>query len=408
MFTDKLLRHQEALRNGVALPMPPISTKNAKTLDQVLDDHISVVTKALEKAKEGQKSSEDKLAELSGEITDLAQKMDSRGVHGRSESQAESAGNRFLREKATDVAQLAGQRGEIALSMRAAVTSGAASGGALAPEAEDGVVILPRRKLMVRDLLPVIRITAGSVEYPKQTTRTNNAAPVAEGDLKPESQLAWALQTAQVRTIAHYVMASRQILEDAPQLAGLINEDLLFGLRDVEDLQLVMGDGLGQNLTGMYPAATAYSAPYALTAPNKMDRIGSALLQLALADYNADGIIMHPSDWLRIKLLKDAAGGYLTADPISGKSSNGDMTERPMLWGVPVIPTKSMAVGKFLVGEFRAAVTLYDRWEVRIEASTQDRDNFIRNLCTILGEERVALAIKQAGALVRGDFSADA
>ena len=40
----------------------------------------------------------------------------------------------------------------------------------------------------------------------------------------------------------------------------------------------------------------------------------------------------------------------------------------------------------------------------RVEVSTEDAGNFRKNLVTILGEERIALGIKQAEELVTGDL----
>lgn len=404
MFIEKHLKYRAAMRAAAALPMPiNLRVKNAKTMEEVLDEHIATVTRALEKVKAGEKSTDDRLTELRSEITDLSQRMAQgrRGFGG--DPVIDTAGARLMREKATDITALASERGRVGMEMRA-VTSGSTSAGTLVDPDRQDVVLIPRRPLMVRDLLPVVGTSSGSIEYPKQTARNLNAAAVAEGALKPESDLAWTLATVPVRTIAHWVPASRQILEDAPQLQGLIEEDLLFGLKDVEDMQLLLGDGTGQNLTGLYPAAQPYVAPIVIANPTMIDQLGLAMLQLALADFNADGIVLHPSDWLKIKMTKDADGGYLAVDPITGKAGK-DGTDRPMLWGVPVIPTKAISQGKFLVGDFRTAATLYDRWAVRIEVSTEDRDNFVRNMVTILAEERLALAIKQAGALVKGSFS---
>lgn len=104
---------------------------------------------------------------------------------------------------------------------------------------------------------------------------------------------------------------------------------------------------------------------------------------------------MHPSDWTRITLTKDGNGQYIFGNP------GTPVAQR--LWGVPVVTTTAMSVDKFLVGNFRAAATLYDRWSARVETGYVN-DDFTKNLVTILAEERLAQAIKQPGALVYGDF----
>jgi HK97 family phage major capsid protein len=120
-----------------------------------------------------------------------------------------------------------------------------------------------------------------------------------------------------------------------------------------------------------------------------------AILQSSLAEHPATGIVMHPSDWTRITLLKDADGNYVMGPP-------GSAIEQ-RLWSVPVVTTTAIAQDTFLLGNFRAAATLYDRWTARVEVGTVN-DDFVRNLLTVLAEERVALAAKDTTALVRGDF----
>jgi HK97 family phage major capsid protein len=63
-----------------------------------------------------------------------------------------------------------------------------------------------------------------------------------------------------------------------------------------------------------------------------------------------------------------------------------------------------MTIDKFLVGNFQAAATLYDRWAPRVEVSTEHADFFVRNLVAVLAEERIGTAVKQAKALTYGDF----
>jgi HK97 family phage major capsid protein len=78
----------------------------------------------------------------------------------------------------------------------------------------------------------------------------------------------------------------------------------------------------------------------------------------------------------------------------------------PMLWGRPVVESDAMPEDQFLVGAFRLAATLFDREQATIAISTEDRDNFIKNMVTILCEERLALAVARPAAFVHGGFPA--
>jgi HK97 family phage major capsid protein len=281
----------------------------------------------------------------------------------------------------------------------ALTTDADGSAGDLIVPYRDNIVVAPKRRLVVRDLLTVIPITSNAVQYPKMTGYTNSADTVSEtaGTTKPQSEMKFDLITSNVTTIAHWVYAMRQILDDAPQLAGLIDSELRYGLAVVEDDQLLNGGGTGTDLNGIYTQATAMAAnPMVVATPTKLDVIAAAILQQNLTDLPADGIVVHPADWTSMQMIKDTAGAYILGNPTEAA--------QPQLWGLPVVTTTAMTADKFLVGNFQSA-TLYDRMEARVEVSTEDGDNFRQNKVTILAEERIALAVKQTLGFTKGDFS---
>lgn len=256
------------------------------------------------------------------------------------------------------------------------------------------------RRMTIRDLLMQGNTNSGSIQYPKETGFTNSAATVTEtaGTAKPQSEIKFDIVTATVTTIAHWVLATRQILDDAPMLRSYIDGRLRYGLRYAEELQLLNGDGTGTNLNGVYTQATAMSAnPGVVTFPNKFDVIRFAMLQASLAELPPSGIVLHPTDWATMELTKDENGRYIIGDPAGAA--------QPRLWGLPVVATQAMTVDKFLVGGFSTAAQIFDRQDARVEISTEDSDNFRKNLVTILAEERLALAVYRPEAFIKGDFS---
>jgi HK97 family phage major capsid protein len=123
--------------------------------------------------------------------------------------------------------------------------------------------------------------------------------------------------------------------------------------------------------------------------------IALAALQAALADYEADGVIVHPADWLEMRLLKDSTGKYIFGPP--------GVVVAPRVFGLPLVPTPATTARKFLAGQYQVAGTIYDRWKARVEVG-YERTDFIDNTVTILGEERLAFGVKRPGALIYGDF----
>lgn len=338
--------------------------------------------------------------ELKSRLDETDQRMEARRYGGN--SLPPSAGRQLIEsEEFKNLSSNIGSGRRVGVEVKATITSATSladgSAGDLIVPQRDMVYTGPKRRMTVRNLIPSIRVTSGSVEYAKQTGFTNSADTVAEGATKPQSELQYDLVNVPIRTIAHWVIASRQVLDDAPQLMGLIDTELLYGLDYVEEDQLLNGGGTGTDLNGIVTQATAFAAGSLVVAtPNKIDVIGAALLQNALADEPATGIVIHPADWTSMRLIKDGDGKYLLGDP-------GAEIE-PRLFGLPVVATQAMTAGNFLVGNFNAA-TIYDRWDKRVEVSTEDSDNFRKNLVTILAEERLGMAVKNAAAFTDGTFS---
>ncbi len=361
---------------------------------------MNMLTKEFTDAVEQRLEKSDMTAqEAIARLNELEQKMAimGRGGSGWADEQRGSWGHSFIDTKAADLAALATERGCVSMAMKATITSATDSAGSLIVPARDMAVGMPRRRLAIRDLLNVVRVTSGSVEYAKQVSRPSAAAPVAEGVLKAESSMTLELVTAPIRTIAHWIPASRQVLDDAPQLQGIIDEEMLYGLAIKEEQQLLFGDGTGQNLEGMVPQATEFDPVLLFAEPTFIDVIAAAIHQAALSEVPVTGIVVHPTDWWKMRTTKDADGRYILGDPAANVPPN--------LFGIPVVPTQAMTVDNFLVGGF-GAQTLYDRWDARVEISTEDSDNFRKNLVTVLAEERIGFAAKQPQALITGDFTA--
>jgi HK97 family phage major capsid protein len=340
-----------------------------------------------------------KMGTLQEHFRNLEQRLLEGHVGGQ--KRAKSVGEQFVEsEKVKDFLGQARPRGRVDMEVKATLTSlttGAGGvGDAIAPSRLPGVLPLPQRRMTVRDLLSQGQIDGNTLEYVKETGFTNNAAPVAEGALKPSSDIQFDLVSTSAKVIAHWMKASRQVLDDVAQLRSMIDERLLYGLAYVEENQLLNGDGTGQNLLGLIPQATAYAAPITLTSPTSIDMMRLAMLQAALAEYPATGHVMNPVDWAWIETLKDTQGRYIIGNP------QGSIT--PTLWGLPVVTTQAIAVDKFLTGAFRLGAQVFDRWVARVEVATENENDFVMNVLTVLAEERIALAVYRPQSLVFGDF----
>ena len=340
-----------------------------------------------------------KMNELAAQVQELEQKAARRGDDKPQE--IKSLGQQFVDDKFEGI-KSAGGRGRFSMEVKAtinsATTSAAGSAGALVePTRLAGIIAPPDQKLTIRDLLLQGQMDGNALQYVRETGFTNNAATVAELAKKPESDIKFDMVDTSAKVIAHYMKASRQILDDASQLRSYIDGRLRYGLKLVEERQLLNGDGTGQNLHGIIPQASVYAVPTgaATTLATGLDTFRFAMLQAVLAEYPASGFVLNPVDWANIETLKDTSGKYLIGNPQG--------TATPTVWGLPVVQTQAIAQGKFLTGAFNLGAQIFDRWQSRVEIATENEDDFVKNLVTILCEERLALAVYRPESFIYGD-----
>lgn len=287
-----------------------------------------------------------------------------------------------------------GQRAAVPVDIRAALTSF----GVQPSNPATRIIELSTPRLNIRDLIAPGQTGSNAIFYIRETGYTNASAAVAENTVKPYSELTFEEVTQSVKTIAHMFKASKQILDDLPQMISFINGRLMTGLKTIEDAQLLFGSGVGANLHGIFTQATAYAAPIAVAGATNIDTLRLAMLQAELADLPATGHVLHRSDWAKIQLTKDAESRYLFADPMG-------MT-MPMMWGLPVAEVNHAAMlGKFLTGSFSQAAQIYDREDANVIISTENADDFERNMITMRCEERLALAVYRPQAFIKGTFA---
>lgn len=268
-----------------------------------------------------------------------------------------------------------------------------------------GEIVRPQdTALTMRDLVPVGRSERDVIKYVRQTGRATNAAAVAAGGTKPESNLVLTDAEASMIKLAHYIVVTEEQLSDIDGLQSLIDAELGYGIRKVEDAEILNGAGTTGHLNGLITQATAYApATYGSTVASaqRLDHVRGMIAQLQVADYAPDGIVLHPMDWFLIETTKTSEGAYIFANP------QGVAT--PNLWGLKVAVTTQITPDTALVGAFNIGAMLYDgqlQGEYGIVMRTgQPNDFFVTNRYAVLAEERVALAVKRPGAFVKGDLT---
>lgn len=295
------------------------------------------------------------------------------------------------------VIKLQGERADIT-SGNTSVGAGRSAGTSLVPgHRVPGIVTPYTRELRLRDVIGSARTTSNSVEWAREESFTNNARPVTEGTTKPQSELTFNLHTTPVRTIAHTFKISRQMLDDAPALAAYVGRRGTYGLQREEENQILFGNGTGQNLNGIVPQATAFAPAWNATAESDFDRINEAISQAEDSDIPVNAIVLNKRDWRKMLGIKDGDERYISAQSPFGLQDS-------RLWNLPVVATNAMPAGEFLVGAFQDGATIFDRLDVEVLLSTEDGDNFTKNMATVRIESRLALAVFRPDAFIAGDL----
>lgn len=315
---------------------------------------------------------------------------------------------------------------------RKALVTGASdtSGGAFVQTDVTGLYeALGRPALTIRDLISVRQTQSDTVEFVRQTTQPTAAAMVPEatsaaaptvstelsgspvdaatssvvlnpgGGYKPEGSIAFEKVTATVKTLAEWIPATKRGISDASQLRGLIDDELLADLAEVEEDQILNGDGSGENLTGILETANIQTQSWSATVSGLDPRLETTLKAKTkvrtVGRSIATGYVLNPADWEQIQLAR------LAKNP-ANEATAGSV---PTLHGLPVVESETIESGVGLVGDFRKAV-LWDREQASISITDSHADFFIRNLVAILAEERVAFGVTRPKAFVEIDLTA--
>ncbi len=244
----------------------------------------------------------------------------------------------------------------------------------------------------VADLMLQGTTDRGIFEYYEETTFTNTAATVAEGGTKPEMTLAWTLRTETVRKIAETIPATKESLDDVTWLESQLRGRLAFAVKRTEEAQLLTGDGLGTNLTGLINRSGIQTqAKGADTTPDAIYKAMQKIRGSAGSGFaEPTGIVVHPADWTEVKLLKDTTGNYLY---------DGPADEGPdRIWGLTVRQTTAITEGTALVGAFRPHAEVVRREGLTIMVSTEHSTFAVENKVLFIAEERLGLAVYRPSA----------
>ena len=273
-------------------------------------------------------------------------------------------------------------------------------------ERESGITRIVRRNPFILDLVNVGSITSNLWEWVQQANAEGAPGMTAEGAAKAQIDFELVLASAAVRKVTAYIKVSKEMLDDIPLMESEINQELAERINLTIDAQLLSGDGTGQNLTGILANAVAFTPGSFATgsvneviSPINADVLRVAINQISVSLFQANYIVMHPSDVTAMDLAKSIDGHYVL--PPFSTSAN------TIVKGIPVIANTGVTEGDYLVGDFSKAGVRF-REGLTFDVGYEN-DDFTKNFVTILAEARLVQRVKSNHypAFVKGDFAVD-
>lgn len=285
---------------------------------------------------------------------------------------------------------------------RALIDSGEPGGGAFLPQAPQPIAPHVRQmRLFLRDVINVQATNLPTIPYIREVNPAAleySASAVAEGSAKPEVELDWELDDAQVRKIAAWVPVTTEIIDDAPTLQGYIDSRLAYMLAIREEFEILNGSGVAPHLKGILQYSDLQLQSFTT---DKITTLGNAIAKVEMVDGEADGVAMYPLDYWSMVTLRSSS--QFDFPNTNGTAPVG--TPFGTVWGLPVVRSRAIAPNKAIVGSWRLGATLFDRQQTVIRIGNQHSDYFVLNKVVVLAEERVALAVHRPDFFVYATLS---
>jgi HK97 family phage major capsid protein len=378
----------DELKTAVENGMKGLEAK-LQTAIEKYEGQVRESGKASDEAKAEVKALSEKFEKSLNDITQKLEKVD-----GGDSEPVRSLGKQFVSSDEFK-ALASGQKDKVRVEVKNTVVSDSTT---VFAQQNPGVIAGDFLPLTIRQILTSVPVSSNSVESLRENTWTNSAAEVSQGAAKPESDLTFENYDVSIRTVAHWIKVSKQLLADAPAIAAYIDSRLRDGLAQRIDQQLLIGNGTSPNLSGLTDSGN-YTAYTATSDDNLVDAINRAKYTLWALGYVPDTVIVNPADWGAMERTREGAGTgtYLYGAPGMAAGVNP--------FGVRVVLSSHMPAGSFWIGAIRRAAVLYNREGVAVEMGYVN-DDFTKNLITIRAEERLGLGVEVPSATLYGAFTA--
>lgn len=237
----------------------------------------------------------------------------------------------------------------------------------------------------VADYFTNATIAGNAITYFMQGAYEGTPAVTAEGAKKPQNSTSFEGITLPLSKIAAYIKETDEILYDEPFLASEVQNTLIYQIGKVENSTVISSIDSTSGIS---------VAEYDTTADETLaDGVLAAILGIkADSAYDASVVFVNPSDLYKLMSAKDQNGQYIGGGYFTGAYGNGQYNMPTSIWGVPVFASSEITAGEALVAA-REAVKIWKKGGIDVRLFEQNEDDAIYNRVTLVGEERLAVAV---------------
>lgn len=255
-------------------------------------------------------------------------------------------------------------------------------------------------KPSVWDVLVKRPTKAAEIKYVEKVEIEGEAGMVAEGGRKPDRSFKLVSRKIDIKKLAVVEKASKEMLEDVDSFYDFMTDDMTEACYDKLKKQALLGDGTGENLTGLMTIATPFVAP-TIKVPfaNMFDVVRLAGAQIVKEGGRPSHFAVSVQYAAQFDLLKDDSGAYILP-PYSTASGAS-------IKGMRMVEDVNLKDGEYLVWDNNRAKVRF-REELNISSGFENED-FRNNLRMFIMEARLLLIVKEQykKAFVKGDFATD-
>jgi len=286
----------------------------------------------------------------------------------------------------------------VQMNIKADMTEGANFSGEVVPASIiPGVFYDPVRPVHVRSFMNVTPCSSDVIRYVSESAYTDGAAATAEGVAAGQTDATFTANDVTIRKINTYLTLSKEMMADADFLENYLRTRVVNKLMAKEDQQLLYGTGVAPQVNGLYNQAASYVDYIADSNVQRIDVIANAVTNTRVNEYSANVALVSPQDYQKLILTKSSQAEYLVPNVFTGQPLT--------INGATVVPNTSVTADDFFVGDLRLGTTMALRSDIEVTFTNSHSDNFTKGFITVLVEERVALVVYRANAVIYDNFT---